>query len=119
MRQPTAIEVAQEFWRLMATNDFHSVCAVLSSEFVLEWPQTKERIRGAERLAHEPRVPREWSLVLHGQPARRWRIGGSLGRKVTDGMRTDRGSPSSRSPKAKLPAWSSFGRRHLLLPRNP
>ncbi len=45
MRQATAIEVAQEFWRLMATNDFDSVGAVLSSEFVLEWPQTKERIR--------------------------------------------------------------------------
>jgi hypothetical protein len=34
----------------MATNDFQSVAAVLSSEFVLEWPQSKERIRGAERF---------------------------------------------------------------------
>jgi len=51
MPNPTAVEVVREFWRLMATNDFHSVAGVLASEFVLEWPQSKERIRGAERFA--------------------------------------------------------------------
>jgi len=40
-----------EFWRLMATNDFASVAAVLAGDFVLEWPQSNERIRGAERFA--------------------------------------------------------------------
>ena len=35
----------------MATNDFHSVAAVLAPTFVTEWPQSKERIRGAERFA--------------------------------------------------------------------
>jgi hypothetical protein len=34
----TAVEVAGEFWRLMATNDFSSVAAVLAPDFVLEWP---------------------------------------------------------------------------------
>lgn len=47
----SAVEVVREFWRLLATNDFHSVAAVLAAEFVLEWPQSKERIRGAERFA--------------------------------------------------------------------
>ena len=47
----TAIEVVKEFWRLMATNNFESVGAILAPEFVLEWPQTNERIRGAERFA--------------------------------------------------------------------
>lgn len=46
-----AIDVVREFWRLMAINDFHSVSAVLAPEFVLEWPQSKERIRGADRFA--------------------------------------------------------------------
>jgi ketosteroid isomerase-like protein len=41
----------------MQSNDFHSVGAVLASEFVLEWPQSKERIRGAERFA---RMNREY-----------------------------------------------------------
>jgi hypothetical protein len=43
--------VVAEFWRLMATNDFHAVSTVLSNEFVLEWPQSRERIRGAENFA--------------------------------------------------------------------
>ena len=51
MPSPNPAEVTREFWRLMATNDFHSVAAVLAPNFVLEWPQSKERIRGAERFA--------------------------------------------------------------------
>jgi ribosomal protein RSM22 (predicted rRNA methylase) len=35
----------------MATNDFHSVKAVLAEGFVVEWPQSKERIRGGENFA--------------------------------------------------------------------
>ena len=34
----------------MGTNDFHSVGAILAPDFVLEWPQSNERIRGAERF---------------------------------------------------------------------
>jgi hypothetical protein len=41
----------------MATNDFQSVASVLAPEFVLEWPQSNERIRGAERFA---RMNREY-----------------------------------------------------------
>jgi ketosteroid isomerase-like protein len=43
--------VVREFWRLMASNDFTSVKAVLATDFVMEWPQSKERIRGAENFA--------------------------------------------------------------------
>lgn len=43
--------VVEEFWRLMATNDFFAVARVLSDNFVLEWPQSQERIRGAENFA--------------------------------------------------------------------
>lgn len=43
--------VVREFWRLMATNDFASVGRVLAENFVLEWPQTNERIRGAANFA--------------------------------------------------------------------
>lgn len=42
--------VVREFWRLMATNDFHSVAAVLAPDLVVEWPQSGERIRGAGRF---------------------------------------------------------------------
>ena len=35
----------------MATNEFDSVGVVLNDQFILEWPQSNERIRGAERFA--------------------------------------------------------------------
>lgn len=52
MPQNTSAEaVVREFWRLMATNDFYAVKAVLAEELVVEWPQSKERIRGPENFA--------------------------------------------------------------------
>ena len=51
MAHTAAVVVVREFWRLMQSNDFHSVTAVLADEFVLEWPQSKERILGGERFA--------------------------------------------------------------------
>lgn len=91
MTQPAAVEVAREFWRLMATNDFHSVAAVLAQDFMLEWPQSRERICGPERFA---RMNQEYPA--HGP----WRftINRVVGGKseavsdvtVTDGVRTDR-----------------------------
>ena len=50
MKTP-AIAVVERFWELMASNDFKSVGAVLSDDFVLDWPQTKERIRGRDDFA--------------------------------------------------------------------
>ena len=47
----TTAEVVQKFWSLMQTNDFKSVGQVLSDDFVLEWPQSGERIRGRENYA--------------------------------------------------------------------
>jgi len=42
--------VVREFWRLMSTNDFQSVALVLAPEFIMEWPQSRERIRGPQRF---------------------------------------------------------------------
>ena len=52
-----AADIVREFWRLMATNDFDRVGEVLAPEFVLEWPQSGERIRGADTFA---RMNREY-----------------------------------------------------------
>ena len=64
----SASETVAQFWRLMASNDFQSVTEVLSPDFVLEWPQSSEIIRGPERFArmnseypsHGP-----WSFTIH------------------------------------------------------
>lgn len=46
-----AVDVVRRFWQLMASNEFDAVAAVLADDFVLEWPQSRERIRGAQRFA--------------------------------------------------------------------
>ena len=46
-----AVEVVEKFWELMRSNDFRSVGAVLSDDYVLEWPQSNERIRGRDKFA--------------------------------------------------------------------
>jgi len=63
-----AVAVVREFWRLMATNDFASVAAVLADDFVLEWPQSNERIRGAANYARmnaEYPAHGRWSFTIH------------------------------------------------------
>jgi len=80
-----AAAVVREFWRLMGTNDFGSVGAVLADDFVLEWPQSRERIRGAERFA---RMNREypahgpWRFTVH-------RVVGGAAEAVSDVTVTD------------------------------
>ncbi|MFZ6843415.1 nuclear transport factor 2 family protein [Undibacterium sp. RuTC16W] len=48
---PAATDVVRQFWALMASNDFSSVGAVLSDDFLLDWPQSNERIRGKDNFA--------------------------------------------------------------------
>lgn len=44
-------QVVREFWRLMGTNDFQAVRRVLADDLVVEWPQSRERLRGSETFA--------------------------------------------------------------------
>ena len=47
----SAPEVVCEFWGLMSTNSFASVGALLAESYVLDWPQSNERIRGRANFA--------------------------------------------------------------------
>ncbi len=77
---PSAADVVQEFWRILATNDFYAVGALLAPDFVLEWPQSGERIRGAENFARvnaEYPAHGAWVFTVH-------RIVGGEGAAVSD-----------------------------------
>jgi ketosteroid isomerase-like protein len=50
MNKP-AKELVREFWETMQTNDFRAVGKFLSDDYVLEWPQSDERIRGRDNFA--------------------------------------------------------------------
>ena len=64
----SAEKIAREFWERMRSNDFASVAPLLADDFVLVWPQTRERIRGAANFvrmnadypAHGP-----WRFTIH------------------------------------------------------
>ncbi len=43
--------VVQQFWQAMQTNDFRAAAAWLHDDFVLDWPQSGERIRGRDNFA--------------------------------------------------------------------
>jgi len=46
-----AVDLIKKYWKLMGTNDFRSAGSILSDDFVLEWPQSGERIRGRDNFA--------------------------------------------------------------------
>jgi ketosteroid isomerase-like protein len=45
-----AVTIVQDFWFRMASNDFSTIAPLLAADFTLEWPQSNERIRGAENF---------------------------------------------------------------------
>lgn len=78
---PDAVALVRRFWELMAGNDFHAVGAVLAEDFVLEWPQSNERIRGAERFARmnaEYPAQGRWTFRVNRI------VGGAGGEAVSD-----------------------------------
>jgi ketosteroid isomerase-like protein len=64
-----AIEIVKKFWQLMATNDFRSVGSLLAEDFVLEWPQSGERIRGRDNYAtmneQYPTTTGRWTFTIN------------------------------------------------------
>lgn len=63
-----ADSVVREFWRLMASNDFASVAAVLADDVVVDWPQSNERLRGPARFAQcnaEYPAHGPWRFTVH------------------------------------------------------
>jgi ketosteroid isomerase-like protein len=84
-------DVIEHFWKTMNTNDFRAVGRLLHDDFLLEWPQSGERIRGAENfVAMNELYPAAgpWRFTVNRVVA-----GGPTGASdvtVTDGERVDR-----------------------------
>jgi len=43
--------IVAQFWQAMEGNDFYAAAELLHEDFVLEWPQSGERIHGRENFA--------------------------------------------------------------------
>ncbi|HEX5505814.1 MAG TPA: nuclear transport factor 2 family protein [Thermomicrobiales bacterium] len=58
MTAETNGQAAARFWEAMNTNDWHAAAQLLHDDYILEWPQSGERVRGRENFvavnAHYP-----------------------------------------------------------------
>ena len=66
MSGETSRRVVERYWRNMNENDWRAAGLLMHDEFVLEWPQSGERIRGRENFA---------AVNEHYSAAGRWRFG--------------------------------------------
>jgi ketosteroid isomerase-like protein len=86
MAEGAARALVERFWRAMGTNDWSAAGALLHDEFLLEWPQSGERIRGREAFAavnaHYPAAG-PWRFTVHRIVAEGDRAVSDVG--VTDG----------------------------------
>jgi ketosteroid isomerase-like protein len=84
-------QIVERFWAAMQTNDFRAVGELLHDEYVLEWPQTGEIVRGRENfVAINENFPAagRWSFTVHRLVADADGVATEV--TVTDGWRTDR-----------------------------
>ena len=61
-------QIVERFWLTMQTNDFKAAAALLHEDYVLEWPQSGEQIRGRDHFAafneNYPAHGR-WEFTIH------------------------------------------------------
>jgi hypothetical protein len=80
-----ANEIVEEFYGRMNTNDFRWASQMLSDDYALEWPQSKEKIYGREnfvRVNEEYPAYGRWSFTMN-------RIVGNATEAVSDVSITD------------------------------
>lgn len=68
MNGESARQVVQRFWAAMQTNDFKTAGELLHDDFLLEWPQSGERIRGRGNfVAVNENYPAQgrWQFTVH------------------------------------------------------
>jgi hypothetical protein len=63
-----AVGVVRAYWAAMQTNDFYRAAERLAQDFVLDWPQSNERIRGRANFAalnSEYPANGPWRFTVH------------------------------------------------------
>lgn len=80
-------QVVESFWAAMQTNDFRLASELLHEDYVLEWPQSGERVRGRANFAaineNYPAHGR-WQFMIHQILAAGDRVVSDV--EVTDGQ---------------------------------
>lgn len=80
-------QVVENYWAAMQTNDFKRAADLLHDDYLLEWPQSAERIRGrANFVAVNENYPAHgrWEFTVHQVIAEGDRVVSDV--DVTDGV---------------------------------
>jgi limonene-1,2-epoxide hydrolase len=84
-------QIVAAFWAAMQTDDFRAAARLLAESYVLEWPQSGERIRGRSNFIavneHYPAAGR-WQFTLERLIAEGNEVASEV--SVTDGVTTGR-----------------------------
>ena len=84
-------QVVEKFWATMQTNDFKAAGEFLHDDYVLEWPQSGEQIRGRENFVAvntNYSAYGRWEFTIHRILAEGNEVVSDVG--VTDGVVTGR-----------------------------
>ena len=84
-------EIVERFWAAMESNDFKAAGELLHDDYILEWPQSGERIRGRGNFVTiNERYPARgrWEFTVHRILAEGNQVVSDVG--VTDGVTTGR-----------------------------
>jgi ketosteroid isomerase-like protein len=102
-------QVVEGFWAAMQTNDFKAAGEFLHDEYVLEWPQSGERIRGrANFVSVNERYPAHgrWEFTIHHLLAEGNEVVSDV--SVTDGVFTGRAITFSRVRAGRILHQTEF-----------
>jgi ketosteroid isomerase-like protein len=95
--------VVERFWAAMNANDFEAASELLHDDYVLEWPQSGERIRGrANFVAINENYPAAgpWRVTIHRLVAGEGEVVSEV--TVTDGVTTGRAITFSKIREGKI-----------------
>jgi ketosteroid isomerase-like protein len=84
-------QILENFWNTMGTNDFHAAAQLLHEDYLLEWPQSGERIRGRDNFAAiNAAYPAEgkWTFAINQLVAEGEKVASDV--SVSDGKRHER-----------------------------
>jgi ketosteroid isomerase-like protein len=84
-------QIVEAFWSAMQTNDFKSAGEFLHGDYVLDWPQSRERIRGRENFVtvnEQYPAHGRWEFQVHRLVAEGDQVVSDVA--VTDGVITGR-----------------------------
>ena len=108
-RTQASKRVVEGFWAAMQTNDFEAAGELLHDDYVLEWPQSGERIRGrANFVAVNQNYPAHgrWEFTIHHLVAEGNRVVSDVG--VSDGVITGRAITFSTVRDGKIAGQVEF-----------